>query len=253
MEHRCAPINESRLRQPVGFVFGLVLLYLVGFLLSACATGGGAATTSMGSRATGMTADEAAVRLFATAYAFHMEHTAYPGVLEGAGVGQAQPATRDYGLPGPILASWIIDYDPLAARSLFEQMRPLEMSEVLYIVPMVKDGRSADEFDLFLDERGEWRTSWGPLDPLPGGSIHNIEEATANLKGDLGQEAEVRVTLFLPTGLVFAVGRQKDREEAVYLSFVTDGIGHTAKDVRLPDVGQVFTSDQLRALLGQYN
>ena len=226
---------------------------LLAVLIAGCATGGDLPAASTSALRNSETPEQAAARLFATAYAFHMGSTAYPRVLEGATVGRAQAAARDYDHPGPIIASWILDYDPEAAGGLFEQMRPLEMTEGYYIVPMIKDGRSVDEFDLFLDDTGEWGTSWGPLDPLPGGLIHDVEEATVVLEWELGQEAQVRVTLFWPTGLVFAVGRQDRREEAVYLTFVNDGPGHTPDNVLLPEDGQLFTPDQLRAFLWPYS
>jgi hypothetical protein len=85
--------------------------------------------------------------------------------------------------------------------------------------------------------------------PLPGGRIYNIEQATIRLKETLGKAAEVRVALLLPSGLVFAVGRNGSKEAAVYLTSTNYGAGYKGFNKVLPNTGRLFTSKQLAELL----
>lgn len=59
----------------------------------------------------------------------------------------------------------------------------------------------------------------------------------------------MRTAIFLPSGLVFAVGRNGEREAAVYLIFVNDGPGLGGFDNYLPETGTLFTPTELGVLL----
>lgn len=201
--------------------------------------------------APGESPEEAAVRLFPAAYKSHMESTAYPDILAGATPGSPQPYSREYVHPGPTLASWAVPDAATAVQfGLFDAMKPLAMSDSAYLVPMLKDGRAVDEFDIYTESSGHWATEYGPMDPLPGGQIHALEEATAKLHTELGEGAEVRRAVLLPSGLIMAVGKSGEREAAIYLDFVNDGPGIDGTySGYLPLPGTLFTPDELAALL----
>lgn len=197
----------------------------------------------------GETAARAARRLFPEEYALTMEITERPQVLKGATVGVPRAVNRDYHRPGPILASWIMPRDATSAETgMFRAMRPAQMSDSVFIVPMVKKGRSVCEFTIELDA-GRWSGGSGLTDPLPGGEVHDVEKATDELRRSLGKGTEVRLAIFLPSGLVFAVGRNSEREAAVYLTFNNAGPGVGSFDKYLPETGRLFTPAQLAKLL----
>lgn len=240
--------NEQRgaLGGSAAVTIAFVLVWAL--VLAGCATARTVTEKTTETTPPGETPEQAAVRLFPVAYKDHMDNTGYPQVLKGATGGPPYPVAENYIHPELIPASWVIDYDPKVQRGLFERMRALETSDATFLVPMMKDGLTVDEFQIFRDDMGEWSSHLGPADPLPGGRIHKVEEARTSLQGELGQAAEVRVAVFLPTGLVFAVGRHGVREAAVYLTYAEDGPGHTAKNVFPPEPGRLFTSAELPAL-----
>jgi hypothetical protein len=179
-----------------------------------------------------------------------MRVTERPQVLKGASAGTPWPVARDYSAPGPTVAAWVLSNDASAATSgMFTAMQPTPQRNDYYIVPMVKDGRSVCEFEISRDDRGRWEAVGGLSDPLPGGTVLDAESATRQLREELGTAAEVRFVVFLPSGLIFAVGCNGEREAAVYLTFNNAGPGITTFDKYLPRTGRLFSPDELARLL----
>jgi hypothetical protein len=197
----------------------------------------------------GETLQSAANRLFKEAYKATTEATEEPEVVKDATVGKPRALSKDYYIPGRILIGWIA-YDDIktAKTGLFKVMKPARLSDHNFIVPMVKDNHAVCEFDLHINREGNWE--YGTLiGPLPGGKIYDIEQATTRLKKELGQTSKVRVALLLPSGLVFAVGKNESKESAVYLACINGGDGYKGFHKVLPNTGQLCTADQLVELL----
>jgi hypothetical protein len=196
------------------------------------------------------TPEQAAQRLFPEVYERAMKGTQHQDVLRGAVAGTPLQVSRDYYMSWGIIASWTLPNDVNSVTSgMFNGMLPSPMRDDEYIVPMVVGGRSVSEFLMVIDDSGTWRAPVTLIDPLPTGQIYYVEVATSILKNALGNEAEVRSTIFLPSGLIFAVGNNNGREAAVYLTFVNFGPGVGSFNKYLPEKGRFFTPDQLRSLL----
>lgn len=200
----------------------------------------------------GETASEAGKRLFEAARTKAMAGTEHPDILAEATTGPAQPLLADYGWPDQTLAAWIMSDDAESAVSgMFQAMRPAKLSTRAYRVPVVFHGRSVKDFELFLTDDGQWVADNLDLtDPDAGGRIPEVEEGVAKLRGSLGAATEVRTALFLPSGLVFAVGKNAEREAAVYLAFADHGgPGVVGFNKDLPLTGTLYTPMQVARLL----
>jgi len=194
---------------------------------------------------------QAATGLFADVYASLLNPgtTEHPDIVRGSRAGDPVPVSKDYFIPGQLLASWTLDTRDDVWSDLFGAMRRSEMSTDSFVVPLMKDGVAVTEFDVRLDEDGRWQTTVTLVDPLPAGRVHDLQVATASLEELLGPGTAVRPVLFLPSGLEFAVGKNGDREAAVYLGFVNYGPGVAGFNEYLPETGGVFTTSELRKLL----
>lgn len=204
----------------------------------------------------GETYQQAARRFFPEQYELLLNHPdlANPEDAEGAIMGPPQAFCGDYQYPRLNLAKWALpDARESTTTGMFEAMRPARMSDRHYVVPMMKEGRSVAEFDVWLDDTGHWVVSFGVEDAnwqrVPGGEIYNAEQAAEKLRRVLGAAAEVRTAVFLPSGWIFMVGRNGSREAAVQLGFVNAGPGVGVLDKRMPEEGQLFTTSELYELL----
>lgn len=175
--------------------------------------------------------------------------TEHPKVVKGSKPGAPVPLSAEYSSPGNTLVQWTLSDDIHSVGSVFGSMRPSEMSTTTFLVPMIKNGRSVCEFEVYVNDKGHWEEGTGLTDPLPGGSVWDLEAATAKLKRTLGEGTTVRPVVFLPSGLEFAVGNNAGREAAVYLIFVNGGPGVGGFDGYLPETGRLFTPAQLKSLL----
>jgi hypothetical protein len=182
----------------------------------------------------------------------HPGTTEHPDAVRDSRAGAPVPVSREYFMSSPLLARWTltVDNDDVLSN-MFTSMRPADMSADRFIVPVMKEGVSASEFDVYLDENGRWTTGATLTDPLPGGQVHDLQVATTQLRRLLGPGAEVRPVLFLPSGLEFAVGSNGDREAAVYLTFVNHGPGVGSYDAYLPRTGTSYTALELKQLLAK--
>jgi hypothetical protein len=191
-----------------------------------------------------------AARLFQEALDGALSGTESPAVLDGARVGDPRPVSRDYGFPGGAPSAWVVeDADAAKTADLFGSMTPAELRDDFYIVPMVTARGPVCEFDMCL-EHGEWELGSVLCDPLPGGQIHDVEDAQARLREHLGEDVEVRTVVFIPSGLVFVVGRSGSSTAAVYLTFADHGAGVEGIAGELPQTGSLYTIDQLKDLIG---
>ena len=132
---------------------------------------------------------------------------------------------------------------------MFAAMWPISMTKSGFIVPMLKDGKAVSEFGVVLDEGGHWVCSEGVLASIPGGFAHDLQDATATLRKALGYGTKVRPTIFVPSGLAFAVGDNQGREAAVFVWCTNHGKGIKGFDKELPNAGQLFSPVQLKRLL----
>jgi hypothetical protein len=194
----------------------------------------------------GETVAQAAVRLFAEQAQQALKTGQDRVLFEGSTPGEPRRLTgKDWGdsqLPVP----WVLPDDRRSATSgMFGAMRPNQMSDRLFLVSIEKNGRSAGEFYLTLDTTGHWISDRVDLGPA---RIYDIEDATAKLVAILGPGTQVRTAVFLPSGLVFAVGNNGGREAAVYLIFVTFAPGVGGFDGLRPEDGTLLTPSDLAAL-----
>jgi len=239
----------------------LLVLGIVGLLAAAASGCSDSATVSAPSLGIstplptsvgGETPKQGAVRLFEEARAEDMAGTFHPEILREEEVGEPQVMTLEY-YPGEYVAQWILPNDIASVTSnMFEAMRPMMVSPSFYLVPIMYRGRCVDEFRMGLDEDGRWAPAVGLIDltdPDAGGQLADIEQATAKLRNHLGEATEVRAAMFLPSGLMFNVGRNGDREAAVYITFSNDGPGVGRFDKYLPETGRLFTPAELEDLL----
>lgn len=200
----------------------------------------------------GETPEQAAHRVFEVARKDAMAGTFHPEILRVATIGPPQAVSEDYYRPVQVPAPWVLPHDAESARTgMFKAMVPGRMSDRQYIVPILKDGHSVSYFGLWLDETGRWSGSIDLTDPDAGGITSDIEQATANLRSTLGAATEVRTVMFLPSGLVFAVGSNGTQEAAAYLTDNNYGPGIDGFNKYLPQTGQVFTSTELQELFGR--
>jgi hypothetical protein len=196
------------------------------------------------------TPTQAARRIFPDVYQFLVTDTERPRVLKGTSVGEPWAVARDYFDTEATVASWTLPDDlHTVATGMFAAMTLTPLRDDHFIVPMVKDGHSVCEFDIERNAKGRWEWVSCLSDPLPGGVIYDAQAASAQLRNELGTNAEIRFCVFLPSGLVFAVGSNGEREAAVYLTFNREGSGITGFDKRLPRTGNLYTPDELAELL----
>jgi len=175
--------------------------------------------------------------------------TEHPELVEGSTAATPVAMSADYFIPGRTLSAWVLPNDATSVdRGMFAAMRPASMSHTSVAVPLVKDGMIITEFELWIDD-GSWSVGETLVDPLPGGQLHDYQEATSTLREALGPDVRVRPVMFLPSGLEFAVGDNGGREAAVYLTFNNAGPGIRGFDKYLPQSGKLFTPEQLKALL----
>jgi hypothetical protein len=176
--------------------------------------------------------------------------TERPQVLKGTSVGEPWAVARDYGDTQATVAAWTLPDDlHTAATGMFAAMTPTPQHDDHFIVPMLKAGRSVCEFEIERNAKGRWEWESCLSDPLPGGEIYDAQSASAQLRDRLGTKAKVCVCVFLPSGLVFAVGHNGEREAAVYLTFELEGPGITGFDKYLPRTGRLYTPEELVKLL----
>jgi len=199
----------------------------------------------------GESPSDAGRRLFETARVEALPGTHDPDILADATTGAARPLLADYGPPRAPLAGWVISDDVVSARQgMFRAMKPAKLSDKMYMVPVLHQGRAVTDFELHLSNDGVWSTDSLDLTELDaGGRIPDEEEAVAKLHATLGPSAEVRTALLLPSGLVFAVGRSGEREAAVYLDVTTEGPGVVGFHKPLPETGALYTPEALATLL----
>jgi len=198
----------------------------------------------------GESAEQASRRLFPEAYQTALSSTLNPQVLEGAQPGPPAFVSQDYRVPGRTLVAWVLPNDARSvAAAMFAAMSPSAMDPAAAIVPMVRDGAAVGEFEIHTDDSGNWIRGAVRLDPLPGGRPRDLETATAKLTSTLGTGTAVRPTIFLPSGLVFAVGNNGGHEAAVYLGFVNGGPGIKGFHKDLPERGTLFLPAELTRLL----
>ena len=247
--------------------FALLIVLSLGLLCAGCvpaarvASPVAASTPAVSAPATGPASapggespQQAAARLFDEVYAGLLSPgtTEHPDAVRGARAGAPVPVSKDYFMTSRLLASWTLDArDDDAWSNMFDAMRPSEMSTDSFIVAVMKDGVSASEFDVNLDESGRWQTGSVLNDPLPGGQVYSLQDASKQLVELLGPGTFVRPVLFLPAGLEFAVGRNGDREAAVYLTFVNHGPDVGSFNQYLPEDGTMYTTSELRKLLSR--
>ncbi len=206
-----------------------------------------------GVAANGETAAEAAGRLFPQGLRQALEAAESAGerrVLEGTAAGEPVPVSRCYGIPTRTLVKWVLPRDVHSVSgNMFAAMWPSAMMDKAFVVPMVKDGRAVSEFWVYLTRKGQWKVDEGAIGPVPGGSVRDLQLATERLRRVLGTQARVRPVVFVPSGLVFAVGDNNGREAAVYLAFVNWGKGVKGFHKGLPHTGELFTPAELKRLL----
>ncbi len=191
---------------------------------------------------------QAAKRLFEDSYDTAMMVLGNSQLLKGAAPGSPVAVSRDYRGDEPALARWVLANRSFVSNHMFSAMRSIAMSTSAYVVPVVSSGRVIGQFDLHRDQDGYWATDGIQPDPLPGGELLDLQNATSALHRSLGNEAKVRVAVFLPSGLMFAVGDAKGREAAVLLEPVS-GPGVTGFDKPQPKQNAVLTPSELKTLL----
>jgi hypothetical protein len=200
------------------------------------------------------TAAQAAARLFPEVLETASYEVDDPGLLAGSKPGPPVPTSRTYSTNRPTLIRWELPSDARrVSGNMFAAMRSVPASKEVLLVPVTRGGGTIGEFPLRRDTDGYWATTGIASGSLPGGEIASLESATRRLRSVLGADAEVRATVFLPSGLTFAVGDRKGREAAVFLSLIAYGTGISSYKGRLPDRGELFTSSQLQQLYRNAN
>jgi hypothetical protein len=177
-----------------------------------------------------------------------------PGLLAGAKPGPPLATSRTYSPNRPTLIRWELPSDARrVGGNMFAAMRSVPANKEVLLVPVTRGGTTVGEFPLRRDADGHWATTGIASGSLPGGEIAALESATRQLKSVLGANAAVRAAVFLPSGLVFAVGDRKGTEAAVFLSLIGYGTGVSSYKGRLPNRGELFTSSQLQQLFRDAN
>jgi hypothetical protein len=207
----------------------------------------------------GETPETAAWRLFHAAYERYLPYARPRSAFEGATPGPIIPISAEYpdpAHPGVVLerplVSWILPNDHKAVSGdMFEAMWPSAMKTDEFFVPMVKDGRVV--FRLYaMQKNGHWIDAW-QLYSIPP-SVFRVEPyewdtAAVRLREALGPETEVRATVLVPSGLVFAVGNNRGRQAAVSMGWTDSGKGIEGFHGTYPDRGEFFTQEELEELL----
>jgi hypothetical protein len=239
-----------RLRETMRALVVLIAGTSMALVLTGC--GPLATSTTEATGTSGESVAQAAARLFPDQLQ-RLKVLDNQGLLEEASMGTPQPVSAEYLWPEAEPISWVVPDDRnFVTSGIFTAMRAARMDDRWYVVPVLTHGESQAEFDLFIDH-GEWWASSG-VGRLPGGFVRETERAAATLRAALAPEAEVRTAVFLPSGLVFVIGHNGEREAAVYVGFRNYGPGiaeppHLERDANLPTVGQLFTPEELPALL----
>lgn len=196
------------------------------------------------------TAAEAAQRLFPGVCETALALADNPEALRGARPGRPVAVSRDYAAGRPTIADWVLPNDARAVSGeMFAKMRPSAVTTSTALVPVLKNRSTISEFLMSRDESGDWQSAGDLVLPPPGGAIHDFEIASAKLRKTLGTNARIRPVVLLPSGLVFAVGHSSKGEAAVLLTMVGRGPGITGFALPAPEVGQLLSVSELRALL----
>jgi hypothetical protein len=196
----------------------------------------------------GETPAQAAVRLFPVARAQEVALMgASPQRLKDARPGLPVPIARDYQDTG-FIARWVLPHDQKAVLgNMFAAMWPIAMVKSGFLVPIFKHGTVVDNYSVGL--RGDaWVSGVGI--PQRTAELRTLRAGTAKLKRLLGPQTTVRPVVFVPSGLIFAVGDNQGREAAAFLgnTWMGPGIGFF-DGTKMPQVGDVKVPAQLRALL----
>jgi hypothetical protein len=200
------------------------------------------------------TAAQAAVRLFPDVLDSASYTVDNPELLTGSKPGSPLPTSRTYSPNRPTLIRWELPNDARrVGGDLFAAMRSVPANKEVLLVPVTRGGTAISEFPLRRDADGYWATTGIASGPLPGGEIAVLEGATRRLRSVLGADVAVRVTVFLPSGLTFAVGDRRGREASVFLGLIGDGTKISGYKGRLPNRGELFTSSQLQQLYKNAN
>jgi hypothetical protein len=124
-------------------------------------------------------------------------------------------------------------------------MWPLEMKKWAFTATIVNDKGTLCEYQVRRDGR-----RWARGDSvMREGEVWQLDQALANLRAALGNDATVRVAVFVPSGYVFAVGRSRGRELAALVDYAVGPGVDVAADLEWPESRPVFTPAQLRELL----
>ena len=168
-------------------------------------------------------------------------------MVQAARPGSPVPVSQDYAMTEPILARWLLPDDVHSVSAgMYDHMCPTPTSATCFFVPVSSRGRPVAEMDVQENSHGRWEV----VEMVEGpGQAAAYQAAAATLRQVLGEGADVRPVLFLPSGLEFAVGHNLAREAAVYLTFVNYGSGVGSFDKYLPKTGRLFTPPQLQRLL----
>ena len=195
------------------------------------------------------TPEHAARRLFSDLYETALALADHPEMLQGSQAGRPVPVSRDYSSDRPILARWTLSDDAKSVSGdMFAEMRTSAVSKTVMMVPVTKNGRAISEFEMAKGADGLWVASGDLASPLPSGEIYDLESATAKLRKSLGAGTIVRPAVFLPSGLVFAVGDNHGQEAAVFLLPITHGPGIAGFTDSMPNTGAMLSRSQLREL-----
>lgn len=169
--------------------------------------------------------------------AWHPEH-----LFDGARPGKALPISRDY----DSLAQWVLPNDSAAVRGkLFPAMWPLAMKKRTFLATIVNDRETLCEYRVRRDGR-RWERCESVMRE---GEVWQLDQALADLRDALGDDATVRVAVFVPSGYVFAVGRSRGQELAALVGYAVGPGVDVEADLEWPESPKVLTPAQLRGLL----
>jgi hypothetical protein len=157
---------------------------------------------------------------------------------------------QDYQYPAGI-AHWVLPDDATAVSgNMFAAMWPLAMAKDVFLVPFMKKGEVVGQFRVVLQDTGSWAYLDDGTESFRAGQLFELQAATDELRRRLGPQATVRPVVFVPSGLVFAVGDNEGREAAVLLGHSWEGPGIGDFDqAKVPPVGTLLTPAELRSLL----
>jgi hypothetical protein len=160
---------------------------------------------------------------------------------QGAHVATPEPAIPGYWAGStPVVVPWVVENDRRALRGdLFAAMRRTQDSTSTFIVPVMSHGRLISEFVMQREASG-W--TWAVTIDRSG------ERTSDTLVQRLGAGTEVRRALFLPSGLVFEVGRNGTRQALRLVTFFNWGAGITGFDGYLP-WDRVLTPQDVQRIL----